>query len=106
MIALELYHLKRFCDKYELDYQEIDDTLTYWENKDHLKSLVFLNVEDQLKEWGPFLEESRSQEEWYMKEHILSYYIICSRYGETKSEEVGPPMKPRFSLAAYIKSTK
>ena len=103
MIALQLWHLRRFCDKHNLDYQEIDDTLTYSENKDHLISLV-PNFDSE----APFqrLPEWESAEEQYMKQHILSYYIMCIVDGETTSKEVGAPMEPRFSLAAYIKSTK
>jgi len=38
--GLEQYHLKKYCRKYGLDYQEIDNTLTYWENMQHLRGLV------------------------------------------------------------------
>lgn len=37
MRELEFIHLRKLCDKHGIDYQEIDDTLTYWENKDHLQ---------------------------------------------------------------------
>lgn len=97
MIALELWHLKRICDKNGLDYQEIDNTLTYSENLQHLRSLFETKIEERMKEW-------RSEEERYMKEHALSYYIMCARNDETTSEETGPPLEPRFSLAAYIQS--
>ena len=97
MIALELWHLKRICDKYGLDYQEIDNTLTYSENKEHLVSLIEVKVEERLDEW-------RSKEQQYMKEHALSHYIMCARNDETTSEETGPPLQPRFSLATYIQS--
>ena len=103
MIALELYHLKRLCDKWKIDYQEIDDTLTYWENKRHILSMVLRAVYPL----DPTVQRTwKSLEEKYMAENFLTYYVCCIQDGMTTSEEVGPPMKPRFSLAAYIQSTK
>ena len=32
MNNLEKAHLKRICDKYGVDYYEIDSSLTYWES--------------------------------------------------------------------------
>jgi len=95
--ALERWMLKRFCDKYELDYQEIDNTLTYYENKQHLVSLVMgpLSPNVDPRVW-------RAQMERYQKEHILEYYVSAAMDGETMSDEVGEPYYPRFSLARYI----
>ena len=100
MNALERWMLKRFCDEHELDYQEIDDTLTYYENKQHLCSLVM----------GPLFPDTdfhmwRSQMERYQKEHILEYYVSATMDGETKSDEVGKPYYPRFSLATYLQQS-
>ena len=39
MNSMEFRHLRTFCDRHGLDYQEIDDKLTYWENKDNLQQL-------------------------------------------------------------------
>ena len=95
--ALERWLLKRFCDKHGLDFQEIDSTLTYYENKQHLCSLVMgpLFPDVNLRVW-------RSQMERYQREHILEYYVSATLDGETKSDEVGKPYYPRFSLAMYI----
>lgn len=97
MNALELWTLKKLCKKHELDYQEIDNSLTYSENKQHLLSLVTDKEVD-----GRAL---RSQEAQYMKEHILSHYVVCKMEGTTKSEEVGEPYYPRFSLERFIQQT-
>jgi len=102
MNALQLWHLKRFCDQHELDYQEIDNTLSYSENKDHLISLVH-NFDSE----APFqrLPEWKSAEEQYNKQHILSFYITCIIDGSNVSEDVGDPQPPQRSpLATYIKS--
>jgi hypothetical protein len=40
MYPIELKHLSRLCEKFELDPFEIDHSLTYYENKKHLLSLV------------------------------------------------------------------
>jgi hypothetical protein len=38
--GLEKYLLKKYCRKYDLDTQEIDSTLTYWENFQHLRDMM------------------------------------------------------------------
>ena len=109
MNALELRHLKRFCDKYGLDYQLIDDTLTYAENKGYLKTLRLppdLFDSEALDEWADFLKEARSREEQIRREHILEVYIMAAHAGETESSEVGEPYYPRFSLETYIRQTR
>jgi hypothetical protein len=40
MLPLEKWHLLQFCKKNDIDTQEIDNTLTYWENKNHLIELI------------------------------------------------------------------
>jgi len=92
------------CDKYGLDYQEIDDKLTYWENKKHLHSLVRM-ISRSLDAWE--LARMGELQKQYMDEHFLSYYVMCQLAGETKSAEVGPPYEePSFSLKAYIQSRR
>jgi len=101
---LELATLKRYCDKYGLDYYEIDDTLTYWENKKHLRSLVRM-IERSLDAFE--LARWESLQEQYMKEHFLQFYLLCQMAGETKSAKVGQPENPNpnsFSLETYIQS--
>jgi len=94
---LQLWHLRRFCDKHGLDYQLIDSTLEYEENKKHLASLVTdFKVENRL---------AKSLEEEYMTHHFLSDYVNCIIEGATKSEETGEPIQPsRFSLSDWINS--
>lgn len=38
---LQKWHLRRFCDKHGLDYQLIDNEISYYENKKSLQELVF-----------------------------------------------------------------
>ena len=99
--ALELWMLKRFCDQHELDYQEIDDTLTYYEVKEHLMSIAIgpLYPETNMAAWESQMEE-------FMKKHILEYYIVAALAGETRSTEVGKPYYPRFSLTNFIQTRK
>jgi len=40
MSGIERRHLLAFCKQFELDPQEIDDSITYYENKDHLQELA------------------------------------------------------------------
>jgi len=104
MNPLILWRLKKFCDEHELDPQEIDTTLTYWEALAHLKSLTprcsgaeDYDREDMLR-W-------RAEEERYRMEHFLQSYIMAALAGETKAADVGPPIEyaTGFSLAAYIR---
>jgi len=91
--SLQIWRLKHLCDVHRLDPQEIDNTLTYSENKKHLESLV--TDRDRSVEWA-------SEQERYVKEHALSQYIAAILDGTNVSEEMGSPQQPRFSLAAYI----
>ena len=115
MYPLELWLLKQFCDRYGLDYQEIDQTLTYWENKEHLQKLHIPR-----KEYGPLAADQgglsgwrykenawESQREWYLETHFLTYYVSCIAVGWTISEEVGAPIPhyPRFSLETFVQQT-
>lgn len=99
---LQLWHLHRFCDKHGLDYQLIDFSLTYDENKKYLTSLVTDgNIESRLP-------ECESQEQDFMSHHFLTYYVNCINEGATKSEETGKSIlggirtRTRFSLAEWI----
>lgn len=60
--------LEKICRQHNLDTQLIDNTLNYSENKKYLVSLI---PKDD-KDLAPL---SISLEEWYMKEHFLSYYL-------------------------------
>jgi hypothetical protein len=99
MNTLQLRHLKRLCDKFGVDYAEIDNTLTYWENKKHLLSLIHM-----LSQTLDVFEMERMAElqKEYMKDHFLCYYITCQMAGETRSKDVGEvSSEPQmFSLKA------
>jgi len=98
--------LKKFCDKYEIDYQEIDNTLTYWENKEHLESLAipadYGSLTPDVSGWEASLAAWEAQMEWYLDHHFLEYYIACRDAGWTVSKEVGEvSSEPQiFSLKA------
>ena len=99
MNNLELATLKRYCDKYGLDYQEIDSKITYWENKEHLRGLVKMLTRtlDVFE-----MERMAEMQNQYMKEHFISYYLACQMAGETKSTKVGQPSSDhKFSLKLF-----
>lgn len=55
MNALEKWRLKLICEKFSIDIQEIDDSITYDENKKHLNEFVQRSPEDLAKEYGRIL---------------------------------------------------
>ena len=68
MNPLEMAMLEKFCRTHNLDVQLIDHSLTYYENKKYLLSLIPKTVEDLIR-------DGESQKEQYMQEHFLTYYI-------------------------------
>jgi len=90
-------HLLNFCRKHELDTHLIDNTLTYSENKEYLKSLVpDFDPESRMTEW-------EAAEEQYLAEHALSHYLACMLEGKTKSKDVGEVVSERpFSLRSFV----
>ena len=105
MNSLERYTLLRYCRKYDIDPQEIDSTLTYYENKQHLRS-IFKMLNNSLD----MFELARMSAQWdqYVKQNALTYYAACVLYGETKSSDVGKPddQPARFSLSEFAKTTQ
>ena len=98
---LELYHLRRFCRKWELDTHLIDNTLTYHENKTMLMSQVHtFNLESHAPEFRAQLEEY----EHFVRENFLMFYLAYQRSGETTSAEVGKQDEspPQFSLSKFV----
>jgi len=99
---LEFRHLKRLCDKYGIDYYEIDSTLTYHENKEHIQSLIRM-ISRSLDTFE--IERMAELQKQYMKEHFVSYYLACQMTGETTSTDTGSPLEEhQFSLRDYIKA--
>lgn len=94
MNHLEQHHLMRYCRKYGLDYQEIDNSLTYWENKKHLQSLMRM-----LSRSLDVFEIARMEElqKQYIADHPLEYYMSY-RMNETKSHNVKKAKPLQFSL--------
>ena len=106
MNPLMLWRLKKFCDEHELDDQEIDDQLTYWENKEYLKTLVTdVNVELNYNVWRAEEKRYNVEARRYHADNFLKYYLHAVKMGETKSADVGPPIPPirrdAFSLKAF-----
>lgn len=56
MNALELQHLKNFCNKHRIDFQEIDDSITYSANLDRLKEFVPTEL-DELEVYAKTYED-------------------------------------------------
>ena len=69
---LQWRHLKQLCDKHGIDYQEIDSSLSYDENKQHLFDLAGVRSSDP-----------RSQLAEYYNKNILKDYIMATIAGET-----------------------
>ena len=115
MNSLVLWRLKKFCNTHELDHQEIDNQLTYWENLTHLKTLTTTpdmnGREVEASEIAPFIavpskelkDRWRAQEERYNADYIILHYLHAKK-GETKSVDMGPPIESAggFSLTTYI----
>lgn len=98
---LEIAHLKRLCDKHGIDYYEIDSSLTYWENKKHIMGIVKM-----LRHSLDCFELARmeSLQEQYLKEHFLSYFVMCQLNNEATPADVGKlPDPPKFSLVEFVK---
>jgi len=61
---LEIFNLHKFCRKHGIDTQEIDYSLTYDENMDHLRSFV-VEFWDELS-----IRQAESMEEWFYEQQI------------------------------------
>ena len=101
MTPLERRHLEKICDKYGIDYYEIDSAINYYENKEHLMGIVRM-LDGCLDAFE--LARMDEQQEKYMAENPLEYYashrLADKVYGETA--ELGEPDTgpQRFSLKA------
>jgi len=54
MNSLVSWHLKKFCKQHEIDVHEIDNTLTYGENKRHLEEFTIRSLEELAQVYGKF----------------------------------------------------
>jgi hypothetical protein len=95
MNYLQIKHLLKLCKKHKVDPYEIDSTLSYAENKKHMRSLI-INPERDMDKWD-------SAEEQYLKDHPLWNYIMNTL--KTRHRKV-PPEPEGFSLRAYAQSLK
>jgi len=115
MTPLERRHLERICDKYEIDYYEIDSGISYYENKEHLMGIVRM-LDGCLDAFE--LARMMEQQEQYIAEYPLEYYLSHRSAGQVgETAELGEVnrtpqqfslktmshIRIRFSLLSLVK---
>ena len=112
MTPLERRHLIKICDKYGIDYYEIDSAIDYYENKEHLMGIVRM-LDGCLDAFE--LARMDEQQEQYIAEYPLEYYLshrLAGQVGETAelgeanqhfSLKMMSHIRIRFSLLSLIK---
>ncbi|MEM2569261.1 MAG: hypothetical protein QXT67_04905 [Candidatus Bathyarchaeia archaeon] len=68
-----------FCRKHNIDPQEIDDALTYWENKKHLENLI---VDKDFNE--RLVKSEMERERKYFLENPLKFIVYIYLPEETE----------------------
>jgi len=88
----------KICDKYEIDPQEIDNEISYWENKSHLMSIV-----RELRLSGDVfaIENWAERYNQYREQHPIEYYL-SSQTALPKPSEIAPVTDGKFSLREFI----
>lgn len=81
---LQLWALKRYCGKHELDTQLIDKSVSFSENMDELKRLVGSSVQELAEEYGRSYEDYEKSLEYHEK-----FGIDFSKHETTLSEVRG-----------------
>ena len=76
--SLERWRLKLFCKQHDLDVQEIDSSINYYENMEHLNKFVSKSPEQQANEYGRIYE--------IMEKEIS----VSERYGVIPESEEQP----------------
>ena len=115
MTPLERRHLIKICDKYGIDYYEIDSAIDYYENKKHLMGIVRM-LDGCLDAFE--LARMDEQQEQYIAEYPLEYYLsqrlAGQQVGETELGEANRTpqqfslktmshIRTRFSLLSLVK---
>ena len=115
MTPLERRHLEKICDKYGIDYYEIDSAIDYSENKEHLMGIVRM-LDGCLDAFE--LARMMEQQEQYIAENPLEYYLSHRLAGQVReTAELGEVnrtpqqfslktmthIRTRFSLRSLIK---
>jgi len=59
--ALEKWRLRLYCKLHGIDYQEIDNSLTYHENKQHLETFRKSSLEELAKQYGAVYERMQKE---------------------------------------------
>jgi len=70
--------LKLICEKFNIDIMEIDDSISYDENKKHLETFVQKSPEDLAKEYGRILSVMEKEIS------IEQRYGVKQSYGESQ----------------------
>ena len=84
MKALENWHLLRFCKKHQIDTYEIDKTLTYYENLNHLEQLI-PNKELPIPEIDEIIEQTVTYKEII---EILKEQLTIKRATRNKQQQI------------------
>lgn len=103
MTWVERRHLERFCDKSGIDYQEIDNSLTYDEAKKHLREIKKM-LSRSLDSFE--LARMEEQQRQYIEQSPLVYYRSHMVFGETTSDETGEPDKTQQQFSLKTKTVK
>ena len=94
MNPLILWRLKKYCTEHQLDQEEIDYTLSYEENMEHLRELA--------RDFGPDMDRWLPELDAYLEDqrkNFLHYYMLAAKRGETIPVNMGPPVKStKFSF--------
>lgn len=79
MTPIERKHLEKLCQKHGIDPFEVDSSLTYWENKRHIRGLVIGSERESLANE----EVSRYEAERASREPNGHYHkgALCPRCG-------------------------
>jgi len=90
--ALEKWRLRIYCKLHDIDYQEIDNSLTYYENKQHLETFNKSSLEELAKQYGAVYDR--------MEKAIP----IAERYGIIPESEEDPALVYRTVVYVVTRS--
>jgi len=98
--GLEKYLLKKYCRKYGLDSQEVDSTLTYWENIQHLRSLVKMLCSSL--DTSEMIAQMEGLQEEYILNHPIEFFMSYRTPRQPDSTLAEFSLSHEFSLKALL----